>query len=307
MKTIGLVVAFFVAATAMPATSTHTEYEYDSYFMEYNVGTSWASPVPGTQELPDNPTEYSRVMGGVMTCGGAPGTPAAPGNPAIEQPGLGGGQDIGRTIADARKILDAAIAVQPDVDGTGGACPDIIVEPGDEVSIFICETGADSVAQQGRECDDVSFAACVDGNGNGLCRPEEEADSLFVHTCGEGNGAHLRFTHDDSKDRGNLVIWIMQETGGNAQVCPAVTGWIHTLVAHPTQPIHECMDGLDNDGDGWIDWPADPGCDSPDDDVELTPSCSDGRDNDDDGLVDYPNDPGCSSPGDWTEQNPYVH
>src|SRR5262249_40098201 len=58
---------------------------------------------------------------------------------------------------------------------------------------------------------------------------------------------------------------------------------------------HPCLDGLDNDGDGLIDYPADPGCSGPNDDSEQ-PECSDGLDNDGDGLIDFPADPGCGSP-----------
>jgi large repetitive protein len=61
----------------------------------------------------------------------------------------------------------------------------------------------------------------------------------------------------------------------------------------------ECSDGKDNDGDGLIDFPADPGCVSTDDDSEDSlpePQCKDGRDNDGDGKIDYPNDPGCFAP-----------
>src|SRR5262249_61877011 len=58
---------------------------------------------------------------------------------------------------------------------------------------------------------------------------------------------------------------------------------------------HPCLDGVDNDGDGLIDYPADPGCSGPNDDSEQ-PECSDGLDNDGDGLIDFPADPGCGSP-----------
>ncbi|MBW2313573.1 MAG: thrombospondin type 3 repeat-containing protein [Deltaproteobacteria bacterium] len=53
----------------------------------------------------------------------------------------------------------------------------------------------------------------------------------------------------------------------------------------------ECRDGIDNDGDGHIDF-DDPGCKgsvNPEED----PACDDGLDNDGDGLVDWPQDPGC--------------
>ncbi|MGH0034155.1 MAG: FG-GAP-like repeat-containing protein [Myxococcota bacterium] len=48
----------------------------------------------------------------------------------------------------------------------------------------------------------------------------------------------------------------------------------------------ECTDGLDNDGDGLIDHPADPGCLDADSASEW-PECQDGLDNDGDGFVDF--------------------
>jgi MYXO-CTERM domain-containing protein/uncharacterized repeat protein (TIGR01451 family) len=70
--------------------------------------------------------------------------------------------------------------------------------------------------------------------------------------------------------------------------------------------IPQCEDGIDNDGDGLIDYPSDPGCSSPIDNSEtdVKPQCSDGIDNDGDNLIDYPADPGCSSPTDNTEAGP---
>jgi hypothetical protein len=67
-----------------------------------------------------------------------------------------------------------------------------------------------------------------------------------------------------------------------------------------------CSDELDNDGDGFIDYPNDPGCASPQDDDETdneAPECSDGTDNDMDGDVDYPADPGCDSRSDDDESD----
>ena len=72
------------------------------------------------------------------------------------------------------------------------------------------------------------------------------------------------------------------------------------------RPPSACADGLDNDGDGRVDYPADPGCTSRQDDSEadIPPACADGKDNDGDGLVDYPADPGCASTRDDNEYNP---
>jgi hypothetical protein len=70
----------------------------------------------------------------------------------------------------------------------------------------------------------------------------------------------------------------------------------------PGEEIPECKDGIDNDGDGKTDYPADPDCDSKDDDSE-TPECSDGIDNDGDGKTDYPADPDCDSKDDNSESD----
>lgn len=62
-----------------------------------------------------------------------------------------------------------------------------------------------------------------------------------------------------------------------------------------------CSDGLDNDGDGLTDFPADPGCDAPDDSTEPE-TCTNGLDDDGDGLVDFGADPGCVASTDNSER-----
>ncbi|MFA5273750.1 MAG: hypothetical protein WC353_06370, partial [Candidatus Peribacter sp.] len=64
-----------------------------------------------------------------------------------------------------------------------------------------------------------------------------------------------------------------------------------------------CNDGLDNDGDGATDYPADFSCSGPTDNDETNPKaqCQDGIDNDGNGYTDYPSDTGCSSRQDNTE------
>lgn len=66
--------------------------------------------------------------------------------------------------------------------------------------------------------------------------------------------------------------------------------------------VKACRDGVDNDGDGYTDWPSDPGCYSKNDNSELNPNieCDDGSDNDGDGYTDM-DDGGCSSPTDDDE------
>jgi hypothetical protein len=57
-------------------------------------------------------------------------------------------------------------------------------------------------------------------------------------------------------------------------------------------PVPACSNGLDDDGDLAVDYPADPDCRSADD-LSEEPDCDDGIDNDEDGHVDSPDDPGC--------------
>ena len=64
-----------------------------------------------------------------------------------------------------------------------------------------------------------------------------------------------------------------------------------------TKGCGACQNGIDDDHDGYTDFPDDPGCDSPDDPSEKTPrlACDDGIDNDGDGKIDML-DPGCPFP-----------
>ena len=70
----------------------------------------------------------------------------------------------------------------------------------------------------------------------------------------------------------------------------------------------ECADGLDNDEDGRIDYPTDPGClasgDGDEADPEVAPACANGLDDDEDGVADFPNDDGCRSAADESEWGP---
>jgi hypothetical protein len=86
----------------------------------------------------------------------------------------------------------------------------------------------------------------------------------------------------------------------------------------------DCGDRYDNDYDGRVDYPADPGCTSSSDGDEWNPppapppplppppppppppACSDGADNDGDGFNNYPSDPGCSSASDDDEWNDWA-
>jgi hypothetical protein len=94
---------------------------------------------------------------------------------------------------------------------------------------------------------------------------------------------------------------------GPGLVCRVLAGGTAKVCAK-----HVCEDGLDDDGDGKIDYPNDPGCSSPTDDDESDtcpgvgpgcPECGDGVDNDGDGKIDFgPNgDTTCTAAGDASE------
>jgi hypothetical protein len=75
----------------------------------------------------------------------------------------------------------------------------------------------------------------------------------------------------------------------------ALTTGAYTIQMNRSPCASDCQDGIDNDGDGKVDFPADPGCSNASD-LSEQPQCSDGRDNDGDGLVDFAGgDPGCAS------------
>ncbi|MEZ4431313.1 MAG: hypothetical protein R3F65_02790 [bacterium] len=70
-------------------------------------------------------------------------------------------------------------------------------------------------------------------------------------------------------------------------------------------PLAACRNGVDDDGDGRVDYPEEPGCQSPADrdetDPEPLPQCADDLDNDGDGEVDFPLDIGCIAASDDDE------
>ena len=70
-------------------------------------------------------------------------------------------------------------------------------------------------------------------------------------------------------------------------------------------PLAQCLNRVDDDGDGRIDYPNDPGCQRSTDrneaDEGVAPACADDEDNDNDGAVDFPLDFGCQSAADNDE------
>jgi uncharacterized membrane protein len=83
----------------------------------------------------------------------------------------------------------------------------------------------------------------------------------------------------------------LDNDGDGATDFPAESG---CLRKSDRSEVPDCADGLDQDGDGNADYPADAQCHSAAD-VSEAPDCGDDGDDDGDGLIDYPADPGCRS------------
>jgi hypothetical protein len=83
------------------------------------------------------------------------------------------------------------------------------------------------------------------------------------------------------------ITWLAAGTARSAGPAVAIT-------ASRAQTLPQCEDGIDNDGDGLVDHPSDPGCAGTSSNLE-NPACQDGIDNDGDGKTDF--DGGASAHG----------
>ena len=119
-------------------------------------------------------------------------------------------------------------------------------------------------------------------------------------------GPHPEIDEDDARDGTNFADELSD--GPDGSDWPFIWTGVDWILKQPitqppgTQP-KQCNDLIDNDLDGFIDFPNDPGCTDLTDDDETDPlpfQCEDGLDNDGDLLIDM-NDTGCSSPSDNNE------
>lgn len=138
------------------------------------------------------------------------------------------------------------------------------------------DTGVETVLYLRRDC--------LDGGTEVACQRETLGDGAF------GNRLVVQ-----APARGDYYLFVDGATGASG---PFV------LTANIV-PRPECRNGVDDDRDGRIDYPAEPGCTDPDDPSEQDPvpppACADDDDNDGDGLVDYPLDVGCFAASDNDE------
>jgi hypothetical protein len=199
--------------------------------------------------------------------------------------------------------------------GSGTISPDTWhCAEGSVGSLEIAATGTDVTSATGtfsfscgmspRGYPAITFSGTVD-----CLREQSSTTSILGGTVTQTNepvfpvGQELHFALKDGgvgSDDGISDLYEGSSCGDNMSANVPVAGEI-TLYRSP-----QCSDGRDNDGDGFTDYPADPGCTSAADDTESPnppppAQCADGTDNDDDGFTDYPADPGCTSATDDTE------
>lgn len=127
----------------------------------------------------------------------------------------------------------------------------------------------------------------------GTCDAGDDADTLIG---GDGDDAVLGYGDSDSLDGG--LGYDAVYGGEGTDSCSAGEQYQTCETMDPPEEPAACSDAADNDGDGDVD-SGDPGCSRPRDpteDVADDPNCSNGNDDDGDGFRDYPADPGCSSP-----------
>jgi len=103
---------------------------------------------------------------------------------------------------------------------------------------------------------------------------------------------------------GNAVYTFASWSDAGARSHNIVAPGSPTTLTATFSKVPACGDGLDNDGDGFADYPADPGC------RDATwfsekPRCNDGKDNDSDGAIDMA-DPDCAYPWQIQETHPPI-
>jgi hypothetical protein len=126
------------------------------------------------------------------------------------------------------------------------------------------------------------------------------------------DAASAEATESTFGDEADRLGWVVAEAGdvngdGAPDVIAGAIGWDAGETDEGAALLYlgtpgVCGDGVDQDGDLAIDFPADPGCASATDDTE-TVDCANGLDDDGDQFVDAA-DPGCSGPDDGFERGP---
>lgn len=224
---------------------------------------------------------------------------------------------VPRVTADAAPLCfgqPATITGSGGLVGTGG--PDVIV--GTDASQSIQGGGGDDIICGKGGHDNISGGSGNDvidgGAGNDNIDGDGGNDEIHGGSGDDkmlGGGGRDQIIGDGGRD--------VASGGDGRDGCDAEK---ESSCEEEALLVTECNDGIDNDGDGFIDTGiegGDPGCDSPSDQSELNPNveCDDGFDNDGDNRFDFGGpqaegeggpptrgDPDCDSPLDDSESAP---
>ncbi|HEU0029254.1 MAG TPA: PPC domain-containing protein [Kofleriaceae bacterium] len=171
-------------------------------------------------------------------------------------------------------------------------------------------TTADTVIDiRGAECSQASsHLACSDDidqdNTNSTVTKSLAAGTYYIIVEGHDTSAVGNYVLKVDFYAGEGSACAMQTECGPGLVCRTPVGASSQVCAKPV-----CSDGIDDDNDGKIDYPNDPGCGSPNGSAETDncpggagcPECANGRDDDNDSKTDYPADTTCKAAGDASE------
>ena len=157
---------------------------------------------------------------------------------------------------------------------------------------------------------DLRRADCSNANASLGCNDDFEGNRSSQLTMSLAPGVYYIIVEGhDSTETGPYVLTVQQFSGqgsactmqsecGPGLVCRVPTGGTGMVCTNPV-----CSDGVDDDSDGKIDFPADPGCASPEGGSEVDdcpsgpncPACGNGLDDDGDGQTDFPLDTSCAA------------
>ena len=158
--------------------------------------------------------------------------------------------------------------------------------------------GTNEVAGSGTLGGDAAFATTFDAGATPHEAQGQYGDSggpVFAKNGqGEWELAGIMFTIDVYEGQPSSALY------GNVTYSIDLASYRDQIIA-TVRP--ECSDEVESDGDGLVDFPADPGCTSAEDLSEAA-DCNDGLDNDGDGLADYGSDPGCRNRQPWAREDP---
>ncbi len=159
--------------------------------------------------------------------------------------------------------------------------------------------GTNEVDGAGTLLDTAAFATVFDVTGSAHEAQGVYGDSggaVFAKNLqGVWELAGIMFAIDQYEDQPYYYV-----LDGNATFAVDLASYRDQIIA-TVRP--ECSDEVENDIDGLLDFPDDPGCKSAED-LSEAGDCYDGIDNDGDGSIDYSADRGCRSSREWAVENP---